>query len=32
MFRNLIFDWSGTLVDDLPPVLAATTHVWSLYL
>ena len=24
MFRNLIFDWSGTLVDDLGPVLEAT--------
>ena len=31
MFRNLIFDWSGTLVDDLPPVLEATNHVFSLY-
>ncbi len=24
MFRNLIFDWSGTLVDDLGPVIEAT--------
>ncbi len=31
MFRNLIFDWSGTLVDDLPPVLEATNRVFSLY-
>ncbi len=31
MFRNLIFDWSGTLVDDLPPVLEATNHVLTLY-
>jgi phosphoglycolate phosphatase len=31
MFRNLIFDWSGTLVDDLPPVLEATNHVFSIY-
>lgn len=27
MIRNIIFDWSGTLVDDLPPVLEATNHV-----
>lgn len=31
MFRNLIFDWSGTLVDDLPPVLEATNHVLERY-
>ncbi|TAE74542.1 MAG: NUDIX domain-containing protein [Verrucomicrobia bacterium] len=31
MFQNLIFDWSGTLVDDLPPVLEATNHVLELY-
>ncbi|WP_367873456.1 NUDIX domain-containing protein [Luteolibacter sp. Populi] len=31
MFRNFIFDWSGTLVDDLPPVLEATNHVLALY-
>ena len=24
MIRNVIFDWSGTLVDDLPAVLKAT--------
>lgn len=29
MIRNLIFDWSGTLVDDLPAVLAATNHVFD---
>lgn len=28
MIRNIIFDWSGTLVDDLPAVLAATNHVF----
>lgn len=27
MIRNFIFDWSGTLVDDLPAVLAATNFV-----
>jgi phosphoglycolate phosphatase-like HAD superfamily hydrolase/8-oxo-dGTP pyrophosphatase MutT (NUDIX family) len=27
MFSNLIFDWSGTLVDDLGPVLEATNAV-----
>ncbi len=31
MFRNLIFDWSGTLVDDLPPVLEATNRVLEVY-
>lgn len=31
MFHNLIFDWSGTLVDDLPPVLEATNHVLGIY-
>ena len=31
MFRNIIFDWSGTLVDDLPPVLDATNHVLGIY-
>lgn len=29
MIRNIIFDWSGTLVDDLPAVLAATNFVFS---
>lgn len=27
MIRNIIFDWSGTLVDDLPAVWRATNHV-----
>lgn len=27
MIRNIIFDWSGTLVDDLPAVLQATNYV-----
>src|SRR3954469_22315310 len=27
MIRNIIFDWSGTLVDDLPAVWAATNYV-----
>lgn len=27
--RNIIFDWSGTLVDDLPAVLASTNHVFA---
>jgi phosphoglycolate phosphatase-like HAD superfamily hydrolase/ADP-ribose pyrophosphatase YjhB (NUDIX family) len=26
VIRNIIFDWSGTLVDDLPAVWAATNH------
>jgi phosphoglycolate phosphatase-like HAD superfamily hydrolase/ADP-ribose pyrophosphatase YjhB (NUDIX family) len=29
VIRNIIFDWSGTLVDDLPAVWAATNHVLS---
>ena len=29
MIRNIIFDWSGTLVDDLPAVLRATNHVFT---
>lgn len=28
MIRNIIFDWSGTLVNDLPAVLQATNHVF----
>lgn len=28
MIRNAIFDWSGTLVDDLPAVIEATNHVF----
>jgi len=31
MFKNLIFDWSGTLVDDLGPVLDATNAVLARY-
>lgn len=31
MFRNLIFDWSGTLVDDMGPVIEATNAVLSRY-
>jgi len=27
VIRNILFDWSGTLVDDLPAVWAATNHV-----
>src|ERR1017187_7891284 len=27
MIRNIIFDWSGTLVDDLPAVLRASNFV-----
>lgn len=29
MIRNIIFDWSGTLVDDLPAVLKATNYVFE---
>ena len=29
--RNVIFDWSGTLVDDLPPVVEATNAVLRHY-
>jgi phosphoglycolate phosphatase-like HAD superfamily hydrolase/ADP-ribose pyrophosphatase YjhB (NUDIX family) len=29
VIQNIIFDWSGTLVDDLPAVLAATNYVFS---
>lgn len=28
MIRNVIFDWSGTLVDDLPAVWHATNHIF----
>lgn len=31
MFRNLIFDWSGTLVDDMGPVIEATNFVLAKY-
>ena len=29
MIRNIIFDWSGTLVDDLPAVWRATNYVFA---
>ncbi len=29
--KNVIFDWSGTLVDDLPPVLEATNRIFAHY-
>ncbi len=29
MIRNIIFDWSGTLVDDLPAVWRANNHVFE---
>jgi phosphoglycolate phosphatase len=29
--QNIIFDWSGTLVDDLPPVLEATNAVMTAF-
>lgn len=31
MFDNMIFDWSGTLVDDLGPVIEATNAVLARY-
>ena len=31
VIRNIIFDWSGTLVDDLPPVIEATNAVLTHY-
>jgi phosphoglycolate phosphatase len=30
-YRSLLFDWSGTLVDDLPPTLHATNTVLAGY-
>ncbi len=30
-FKNIIFDWSGTLVDDLSPVVDATNKVLNHY-
>ena len=30
-YQNLLFDWSGTLVDDLPPTLHATNEVLMNY-
>lgn len=29
--RHVILDWSGTLVDDLPPVFATTNHVFATF-
>ncbi|MEY2409166.1 MAG: hypothetical protein QOF48_1836 [Verrucomicrobiota bacterium] len=29
VIRNIIFDWSGTLVDDLPAVWQASNHVFE---
>jgi phosphoglycolate phosphatase len=31
VIRNIIFDWSGTLVDDLPAVLSATNSLFAHY-
>jgi phosphoglycolate phosphatase len=31
MYQNLIFDWSGTLVDDMGPTIEATNAVFSVY-
>lgn len=31
MLKNLIFDWSGTLADDLAPVVAATNRIFLHY-
>ena len=31
MFKNLLFDWSGTLCDDLALTLEATNYVLSQY-
>jgi phosphoglycolate phosphatase len=31
MYQNLIFDWSGTLVDDMGPTLEATNAVFALH-
>jgi phosphoglycolate phosphatase len=31
MIRNFIFDWSGTLADDLRPVWTATNRIFSEY-
>ena len=30
MIRNIIFDWSGTLVNDLPAVFKTTNHVFRI--
>jgi len=29
MSRHILLDWSGTVVDDLPPVLAATNRIFE---
>lgn len=29
--KNIIFDWSGTLVDDLPPIVHATNRIFEHY-
>lgn len=31
MSRNILLDWSGTLVDDLPPVVEATNRILAHY-
>ncbi|MDR2463057.1 MAG: HAD family hydrolase [Verrucomicrobiales bacterium] len=31
MIKNIIFDWSGTLVNDFPPVLAVTNQIFRHY-
>ncbi|MGC1481807.1 MAG: HAD family hydrolase [Chthoniobacterales bacterium] len=31
MIKNILLDWSGTLVDDLGPVLAATNEIFREY-
>jgi phosphoglycolate phosphatase len=31
LIRNVILDWSGTLVDDLGPVLKTTNHVFQVF-
>jgi len=31
VIKNLILDWSGTLVDDFPPVLKATNRIFEIY-
>ncbi len=31
VIRNLILDWSGTLVNDFPPVLVATNEIFKQY-
>lgn len=30
-FKNILFDWSGTLVDDLSPVIEATNEIFKHY-